>query len=98
MKSDRKLYLTRDRSKVVEKGDVAGVTLLVAQGVAIDAATARKYGLTSVDGKVVLPAEEPEATEPAEAEEAAEVEEVEEEVKEKPKARGRAAKPKAAKK
>lgn len=92
MKSDRKLYLTRDGSAVVEKGDPKGVTLLVAAGGVIDAATAKKYDLKSVDGKVVIGGAESEPEEVAEVEEAGapEAEEAaEEEVEEAPKPRAK---------
>lgn len=45
--SDRNLYLTVDKSQVVEEGDSRSAYLLVAKGSALDEGTARRYGLIS---------------------------------------------------
>jgi hypothetical protein len=66
--ADRRLYVTRgdDRvpdaaadaradQRVVEEGDPDAAFLLVAEGSVIPLDVAAKYGLSVVDGKIVLP-------------------------------------------
>lgn len=43
--SDRKLWLTADRNRVVEDGDPDAAFLLAVRGDEIDAETAQRYGL-----------------------------------------------------
>lgn len=64
--SDRRLYLTADRSAVVEEGDPAGAYLLVGQGGEVPTAVARQYGLKAPGTQP--PDAAPEAKEPADAE------------------------------
>jgi hypothetical protein len=61
--TDRKLWLTADRERVVEDGDPEAASLLASKGKAIPDDVAKRYGLT---GKPARP-------EAAEAAEAAEV-------------------------
>lgn len=59
-KSDRRLYLSRDKSKVLEAGDTNAGYLFAAPGAEIAEADAKAYGLEHRDGKVILPrVEEP---------------------------------------
>jgi hypothetical protein len=98
MKADRKLYLTRDKSRVVEQGDPASHSLLIGTNGEISAADAKKYGLILSEKKVVLPGSKP--AEPEAPDEVEETEPVEEE-EEAPKIRAKktaAAKPPARKK
>jgi len=44
--ADRRLYLTADRSRIVEEGDPAAAFLLVAAGRDVPVADAARYGLT----------------------------------------------------
>lgn len=44
--SDRRLWLNRDKSAVVEDGDPAAAFLLVGEGCELDEDTAATYGLT----------------------------------------------------
>ena len=61
-KSDRRLYLSRDKSKVLEVGDTDAGWLFVALGAEITEADAVAYGLDYREGKVILPrVEEPKA-------------------------------------
>ena len=45
MISNRRLYLTADKSRVVEEGDTEAAYLLVGEGGALDDDTAARYGL-----------------------------------------------------
>ena len=60
MLSDRRLYLTADRGLVVEDGDGRAAYLFATEGFEISAGVVEQYGLSLVDGKVVLPAAETE--------------------------------------
>lgn len=51
--TDRKLWLTADRERVVEDGDPAAAFLLASAGKELDAETVEKYGL-----KAAKPAED----------------------------------------
>lgn len=53
--ADRRLFLTRDRKRVVEEGDKDAGFLLAAAGREISESDAEAYGLECRDGKVVLP-------------------------------------------
>lgn len=53
--ADRRLYLTADKSKVVEEGDKAAALLFAPCGQEITKADAVAYGLDYRDGKIVLP-------------------------------------------
>ena len=53
--ADRRLWLTADRSRVVEDGDPAAAFLLAAPGAEIPADDARRLGLSVEAGRVVLP-------------------------------------------
>jgi len=55
MKADRRLYLTADRARVVEEDDRDAASLLVPVGGAILTEVATRYGLTQLNGRVVLP-------------------------------------------
>lgn len=60
--ADRRLYLSADRTRVIEEGETGAAFLLVGQGVAIAPDEVKRLGLTESDGRVVLskpPAEEP---------------------------------------
>lgn len=57
---DRRLYLTPDKSRVVEEGDKAASFLFAVPGQEISEADVEAYGLTQNDGKVVVPAAAPE--------------------------------------
>lgn len=69
--SDRRLCLTKDKSRVVEETDPEAATLLVGAGCILPAADAEKYGLQLVDGTLVIPStvtEESAAETPASSE------------------------------
>ena len=68
MKADRKLYLTADRTRVVEEGDPEAAFLFATPGKEISDADAEKYGLKPA--KPAAPAEEKEAA-PADNKQAA---------------------------
>ncbi len=53
--SDRRLYVTADRSQVVEEGDPHAAYLLVGVGGQIDSDSVARHGLSWKDGKVVVP-------------------------------------------
>lgn len=65
-KCDRRLYLTRDKSRVVEEGDKTCGWLFATLGGQITAADAAAYGLEWRDGKIILPGREPKAAKKAE--------------------------------
>ncbi len=54
-KSDRRLCLTRDKSRVVEADDKRSGFIFATPGSEITDAEVSAYGLTYLDGKVVLP-------------------------------------------
>ena len=54
-KSDRRLYLTRDKSRVVEAGDKGAGWLFATPGSQIAESDASAFGLECRDGKVILP-------------------------------------------
>lgn len=56
LKSDRRLYLTADLSRVVEAGDRSAAYLWATPGSEITDRDAAAFGLEHRDGKVVLPA------------------------------------------
>jgi hypothetical protein len=60
-RSDRRLYLTADRSQVVEEGDPRAALLLVCKGGTLDEKTAKQYGLIKEEAP---PEPEPPAVEP----------------------------------
>lgn len=62
MLADRRLYLTRDRSRVVEEGDVEAAFLLASEGRDIEVSEIHRLGLKLKDGRVVVPGAEPEPT------------------------------------
>lgn len=49
--TDRKLWLTADRERVVEDGDPEAAFLLASAGKEIDAATVERYGLDAAAAK-----------------------------------------------
>lgn len=53
--ADRRLWLTADRSRVVEDGDPSAAFLLAAPGTEIPVDEAARLGLAEKDGKVVIP-------------------------------------------
>jgi len=65
--SDRRLYLTADRSSVVEEGDPGAAYLLVGEGGEVSTAVARQYGLKA-PSKQPPDDSAPEPKEPADAE------------------------------
>lgn len=65
--SDRRLYLTGDRSRVVEEGDPAAAFLLVSANKPIPAVEVDRLGLVMRDGRVSVFTAEPEKTKPAAA-------------------------------
>jgi len=53
--SDRNLYLTADRSRVVEETDIEQRSLLVGKGCELDRAAAERYGIeVDEDGRLVV--------------------------------------------
>ena len=54
-KSDRRLYLSRDKSRVLEEGDKGAGWLFATPGEKIAESAASAYRLEYLDGKVVLP-------------------------------------------
>lgn len=68
--ADRRLYLTADKSQVVEAGDPAAAFLFTTPGYEIPVGEVERHGLALVDGRLQWGAEKPEAGE-AEAEEGA---------------------------
>ncbi len=52
---DRRLYLSRDKSRVCEEGDPDAGWLFANKGGAISPADVAAFGLEWADGKVVLP-------------------------------------------
>jgi len=53
--SDRNLYLTADRSRVVEENDTDQRSLLVGKGCELDGPTAERYGIEAdEDGRLVV--------------------------------------------
>lgn len=63
--ADRRLYVTADRSEIVEESDPRGAFLLVAEGLNIGEGDVAKYSLRMVDGKVAWPAATKQVPEPA---------------------------------
>lgn len=53
LRADRRLYLTADRSEVVEEGDPRGAWLLVAKGRNIGEGDVAKYRMSMSGGRVV---------------------------------------------
>ena len=51
--SDRRLYVTADKERVVEEGDPEAAFLLVGAGSSVDPEIARKYSLDRVLSKAV---------------------------------------------
>ena len=54
-KSDRRLCLTGDKSRVVEVSDESAGWLFASEGSVISVASALAYGLECREGKVILP-------------------------------------------
>jgi hypothetical protein len=55
MQADRNLYLTADRSHVVEENDTDQRSLLVGKGCELDRASAEQYGIEAdEDGRLVV--------------------------------------------
>lgn len=63
MIADRRLYLTADKSEVVEEGDARAAFLFVTPGKEISAADAERYGLSET--KAAPKAEDKQAPAPA---------------------------------
>ena len=57
--ADRRLYLTRDESRVVEEGSPEAAFLFATPGTIVPAADADRLGLNLVDGRITLPGTEP---------------------------------------
>jgi hypothetical protein len=66
--ADRRLYLTADKTRIVEEGNPDGATLFATPGTPIAAEDVARYGLRLVDGQLIVAT--PEAAED-EAEESA---------------------------
>jgi hypothetical protein len=67
MISDRRLYLSADKTRVLEEEERDGpVFLLVGADCELSAADAAKYGITSVDGRLVVKVETKQVNEPEE--------------------------------
>jgi len=58
LKADRPLYLTAEKDRVVEAGDLAARFLFASSGDGIAAADVTWYGLTEEAGRIVLPSRE----------------------------------------
>ena len=54
IKSDRRLYLTADKKRVVEHGDPEAATLFVAAGRGLKPDDQKRFGITEAGGKLVL--------------------------------------------
>lgn len=52
LKADRRLYVTADRSQIVEESDVRGAWLLASEGRTIGPSDVEKYGLSMKGGRV----------------------------------------------
>ena len=66
MRLDRKLWLTADKSEVVEDGDPRAAFLLGSEGAEVPDAEADRLGLTAKpQAKQAAPAEDKQAAEPA---------------------------------
>lgn len=77
--SDRRLYVTADRGRVVEEGDPAAAFLLASAGGEISTDAVSTYGLAQKAGRVLLTAESVEVEKPAEVAKADESAEPQEE-------------------
>lgn len=53
LRADRRLYVTADRSQVVEEGDPRGAFLLIGEGGVIGEGDVMLYGLSMQGGRVV---------------------------------------------
>lgn len=53
--ADRRLYLTSDKSRVVEERDSSAAWLFAVPGDGISEADRAAYGLELIDGRIVLP-------------------------------------------
>jgi hypothetical protein len=58
--ADRRLWLTLDRTRVVEEGDPDAAFLLAPPGTVIEPSDVARLGLTARDGRIVLPGAAPE--------------------------------------
>ena len=56
--ADRRLYLTADRSRVVEEGEPEAAFLLVGEGSELESALAEQYGIVEKDGRLELRAKD----------------------------------------
>ena len=65
MLSNKRLYLTADRSRVVEEGNPDAAFLLVGAGCELHDTVARQYGLLDVQAKAIKAAPENKAIEAA---------------------------------
>jgi len=65
--SDRRLYLTQDKTAVVEEGDPSAAWLLVGEGGEVSTAVARQFGLKAPGAQPAADAA-PVAKDPADAE------------------------------
>lgn len=66
LRADRRLYVTADRSEIVEESDPRSAFLLCAAGLNIGAGDVARYGLKLKQGKVVYPGHGLKATPPPE--------------------------------
>ncbi len=57
MEADRRLYITKDGSRIVEAGDPDGAFLWAGEGKIIPDDEAKQFGLSLRAGKVVLKAQ-----------------------------------------
>lgn len=54
LRADRRLYVTADRSEIVEEGDPRGAWLLVGEGGVIGESDVQKYRVSTQGGKIVV--------------------------------------------
>lgn len=59
MLSDRRLFLSQDKARVVEADDPQAAFLLAGEGCEIMPDDVERFGLSDSDGRVVLPSSEP---------------------------------------
>ena len=57
--ADRNLYLTADRSRVVEQNDTDQRSLLVGKGSELEPSAAEQYGIEVEDGRLVVKGRDP---------------------------------------
>lgn len=69
LRTDRRLYVTADRSRIVEEGDPAGAFLLVGRAGVLSVEDVQRYRVQRRDGRIIYPGYGiPEEEEPREPE------------------------------